>query len=233
MLRSAVFRALVDSVLARPSSVVKYGPGGAGFSAIGLLVALTIASVFGVFLWRHYVDTPNVGEADPGRAQVRVLANALEAYRRDVGNYPTTEQGLAALTNSPAGQTGWKGPYLNHATPVDPWGRPYQYRNPGVYGVVDIYSLGSDGRPGQTPALVHASPNPLKAEHAPATLTAPPGSSGASGTTLPEGVRSGINPAPVDARQAQSYRPKPFTGPSARRGQRVSPPLEEVYEPPQ
>lgn len=76
---------------------------------------------------------------------------ALVPYRLDIGSYPTTEEGLGALINAPAGkENAWKGPYLE-SVPLDPWGRPYGYRFPGSLNEkgangYDIWSLGEDGK---------------------------------------------------------------------------------------
>jgi general secretion pathway protein G len=71
----------------------------------------------------------------------------------DNGNYPTTDQGLAALRDKPTRPpvpSNWRGPYLRKAVPVDPWGRPYLYRFPGEKnaGAFDLESLGRDGKVG-------------------------------------------------------------------------------------
>lgn len=75
---------------------------------------------------------------------------ALMAYRLNMGSYPTTDQGLAALLTAP-GNAGsrWKGPYLKKA-PLDPWGNPYQYRQPGTHNedTYDLWSFGPDGKEG-------------------------------------------------------------------------------------
>ena len=77
----------------------------------------------------------------------------LEPYRLDVGNYPTTEQGLEALMSPPEGvKSKWNGPYLEEI-PLDPWGNPYQYKYPGSKNVngprgYDIWSMGPDGKQG-------------------------------------------------------------------------------------
>jgi general secretion pathway protein G len=44
----------------------------------------------------------------------------------------------------------WNGPYLKkNLVPVDPWGKPYQYKCcPGDHGDYDIWTLGADGAPG-------------------------------------------------------------------------------------
>ncbi|MOA37738.1 Type II secretion system protein G precursor [compost metagenome] len=82
------------------------------------------------------------------QAQVDALEKSLDQYRLDTGRYPTTEQGLAALYTRPADEPKWQGPYLKKAPPPDPWGRPYQYRQPGERGEYDLYSYGKDGQSG-------------------------------------------------------------------------------------
>jgi general secretion pathway protein G len=67
-----------------------------------------------------------------------------------VGRYPSAEQGLAALFAQPEGEARWQGPYLRKAVPNDPWGNPYQYKQPGEHGEFDVFSLGKDGQPGGT-----------------------------------------------------------------------------------
>jgi len=78
---------------------------------------------------------------------------ALNQYRLDNDQYPTTEQGLGALRTVPqAGEPprNWRGPYLARVVPVDPWGRPYFYESPGISNPqsYDLYTLGRDGRTG-------------------------------------------------------------------------------------
>jgi general secretion pathway protein G len=74
------------------------------------------------------------------------LDKALAQFRIEVGHFPTTEQGLAALLAAPAGESKWNGPYLSKALPADPWGRAYLYKCcPGEHGDFDLYSFGKDG----------------------------------------------------------------------------------------
>lgn len=76
------------------------------------------------------------------------VQTALTAYRMDVGEYPTTEQGLAALLRPPARtEARWRGPYLEEL-PMDPWNNPYQYRFPGTRNPTrfDVWSTGPDPR---------------------------------------------------------------------------------------
>jgi len=107
---------------------------------LGLLAGLVAPRLFG-----------NVGKSEVkvARAQIAALETALESYRLDVGRYPTTDQGLAALEKAPPSEARWAGPYLKKAVPADPWGNPYFYRFPGERGTdFELGSLGRDGRPG-------------------------------------------------------------------------------------
>lgn len=89
-------------------------------------------------------------EVKIARAQIDGLEKALDDFRLDTGNYPTTEEGLASLTQRPAGEQNWSGPYLKKGVPNDPWGHPYQYKQPGDHGDFDLFSYGKDGQPGGT-----------------------------------------------------------------------------------
>ena len=62
--------------------------------------------------------------------------------------FPTTEQGLEALISKPRNAENWNGPYLKKGLPSDPWGAAYLYKNPGRNGGPDVFSLGSDAKPG-------------------------------------------------------------------------------------
>lgn len=126
-----------------------------GFTLIELLVVIaivaTLASVVGPSL------LGNVGDArrTAARAQLDVLTLALDAYRLDVHRYPSAAEGLAVLRAAPLDPTEaarWRGPYLRHPAPADPWGRPWIYRVPGVMSGedFDLYSLGRDGSAGGT-----------------------------------------------------------------------------------
>ena len=122
---------------------------GRGFSLIELLVVLVIlgllAGLVGPQVMRYVGDS----KTETARLQIEDFSAALDLYRLDVGRYPTTEQGLQALVEEPAGVTGWSGPYLRRSSlPADPWGREYNYRSPGEHGAYDIYTYGASGEPG-------------------------------------------------------------------------------------
>jgi len=122
----------------------------AGFTLLELLVVLVILGLLVGVVAPRFFGQVGKSEVKVATAQIRALEDALDQYRLDVGRYPATEQGLAALNAQPTGVTRWQGPYLKKAVPNDPWGNAYQYRSPGEHGEFDLYSLGKDGQPGGT-----------------------------------------------------------------------------------
>lgn len=122
----------------------------AGFTLLELLVVLVILGLLASLVAPRLLGNVSKSEVKVARAQISALETALESYRLDVGRYPTTEQGLAALEKVPGEEPKWAGPYLKKSLPRDPWGNPYVYRSPGERTDFDLLSLGRDGRPGGT-----------------------------------------------------------------------------------
>jgi general secretion pathway protein G len=121
-----------------------------GFTLLELLVVLVILGLLVGYVAPRYFGQIGKSEVKAARAQIDALEKALDTYRLDVGQYPTSEQGLAALQASPGGESRWQGPYLKKAVPSDPWGHPYVYKAPGEHGEYDLLSYGKDGKPGGT-----------------------------------------------------------------------------------
>lgn len=119
-----------------------------GFTLLELLVVMVIIGLLAGYVAPRYFAEVGKSEVKVARAQIDAFEKALESYRLDVGRLPTTEQGLDALMTQPSGVTKWRGPYLKKSVPPDPWGKPYQYKQPGEHGDFDIVSLGRDGKPG-------------------------------------------------------------------------------------
>jgi general secretion pathway protein G len=124
-----------------------------GFTLIELLVVIaiiaTLAAVVAPAVFR------NVGDAkvSAAKSQIEIFAMALNSYRLDNDDYPTTDRGLEALRTLPASgdvPRNWKGPYLSRVVPLDPWGRPYIYVAPGSENPTsfDLYTLGRDAKTG-------------------------------------------------------------------------------------
>lgn len=121
-----------------------------GFTLLEVLAVIIIVGVLAATVGPAVFN--RVGQARQAATvnQVAVFKTALENYRLDVGTYPPTDHGLAALVRRPTGfpePTGWNGPYLTGDVPLDPWGRRYYYVYPGTRNRngYDLYSLGSDG----------------------------------------------------------------------------------------
>src|SRR6267143_1518738 len=105
----------------------------------------------GIFARRpRYFAQVGKSQVKVARAQIDAFDKALDQFRRGVGHYPTSEEGLRALVVQRSGEPNWAGPYLKKGVPADPWGRPYVYQQPGTHGDFDLFSYGKDGRPGGT-----------------------------------------------------------------------------------
>lgn len=120
----------------------------AGFTLLELLVVLVVLGLLAGLVAPKYFKQLGKSESKTARAQIEGIAKALDLYRLDAGRYPSSEQGLVALTTRPADEPRWDGPYLQKAVPADPWGRAYIYQQPGEHGEYDLLTLGRDGRPG-------------------------------------------------------------------------------------
>ena len=117
-----------------------------GFTLIELMVVLVIIGVLAALIVPNVLERADDARVTAARTDVNNLMQALKLYKLDNQRFPTAEQGLQALVAKPT--TGpippnWK-PYLKKL-PDDPWGKAYQYANPGVKGPIDVYSLGADG----------------------------------------------------------------------------------------
>lgn len=120
-----------------------------GFTLLELLVVMVIIGLLASYVAPRFFDHIGKAETKTARAQLDAFNKALAAYRLDTGHFPSTEQGLRALTDRPSDEAKWSGPYLSKAVPADPWDRAYVYRRPGEGGRdFDLISLGKDGQRG-------------------------------------------------------------------------------------
>lgn len=119
-----------------------------GFSLIEIMVVMIIIGLLASFIGPQLFGKLGKAKQTTAKAQIEMLMTALDAYRLDVGKYPSQQEGLEALVRNP-GESAWVGPYLAKAKiPLDPWNHPYLYRNPGQTGEVEISSLGNDNKEG-------------------------------------------------------------------------------------
>lgn len=122
-----------------------------GFTLIEIMMVVIIIGLLAAVIAPKIFDSAGKARAAKSKQDIRVLESALDLYKLDNFNYPSTAQGLEALVNAPSGEPparNWKqGGYIK-TLQKDPWGNPYQYLAPGTKGDIDIFTLGADNQPG-------------------------------------------------------------------------------------
>lgn len=123
----------------------------AGLTLIEMIVVLAIIALVAALIVPNVIGRPDEARVTVAKTDLRTISAALKMYRLDNGDYPTTQQGLAALATKPATEPlprNWSPEGYLAQVPQDPWGRPYSYTYPGSTGSFDLLSLGRDGKPG-------------------------------------------------------------------------------------
>jgi len=123
-----------------------------GFTLLELLVVLVILGLLAGLVGPRLFGKADTAKVQTVETQIQMLRSGLLAYRLDVGQFPTEQEGLAGLVNPPADERRrslWDGPYLSDNLPRDPWGMPYQYKPSATHiqGFF-LYSFGADGKQG-------------------------------------------------------------------------------------
>jgi general secretion pathway protein G len=119
-----------------------------GFTLVEILVVITIIGLIMALVGPRVLNYLGESRVKAARIQIESFSSALDLYFLDLGRYPSSNEGLAALTRG-NNVPGWNGPYLRGGVvPSDPWGHGYVYRSPGGRAPYDIISLGSDGQEG-------------------------------------------------------------------------------------
>jgi general secretion pathway protein G len=119
-----------------------------GFTLIEIMVVVVILGVLAALIVPKVMSRPDEARVVAAKQDIATLSQALKLYRLDNKVYPTAEQGLSALAGKPVlppVPDGWKAGGYVERLPADPWGRPYQYLNPGIHGEIDVFSYGADG----------------------------------------------------------------------------------------
>ena len=135
------------------------GTDDAGFTLLEILVVITIIGLLIGLVAPAALRQLGGARVSVAKQSIERLSGVLDLYDLDMGSYPTTEQGLAALVKRPTGVENWNGPYLKgDSVPLDPWSRPYVYRSPSERAQHD-YDLCSTGPNGaQTDASMICNP---------------------------------------------------------------------------
>lgn len=120
-----------------------------GFTLIEIMVGVVILGILGSLIVPNIIGRPDEARATAARADIEAIGNALELYRLDNGNYPSTDQGLEALVTQPSGYPEprrWNPDGYLKKLPIDPWDEPYLYFSEDR--TFEVYSLGADRQEG-------------------------------------------------------------------------------------
>jgi general secretion pathway protein G len=120
-----------------------------GFTLIELLVVIVIIGLLASLVTPKLFSKLGTAKVKTAKAQIEMIVTALDAFKLDVGRYPSTDEKLEALWKDPGTINKWQGPYLPKPVTADPWDNPYYYKSPGAdKKPYDLKSLGADGKEG-------------------------------------------------------------------------------------
>ena len=120
-----------------------------GFTLIEIMVVVVILGILAAIVAPNVISRIDDASINRAKQDIRGIESALKLYYMDNSRYPTTDQGLEALTTRPNDSTlrNWRGPYLDKL-PRDPWNNTYRYLYPGRNSEFDVFTYGADGQPG-------------------------------------------------------------------------------------
>ena len=124
--------------------------GKGGYTLIEVLIVLAIIALLVALVGPRLFSIYDKAKAQASTTEIATLKTALDTMQIDIGRYPSEQEGLNLLVQSPGqGVAGWSGPYLSSAElPTDKWGNPYLYIPPPEGGQPQVGSYGADGKPG-------------------------------------------------------------------------------------
>ncbi len=136
-----------------------------GFTLLEVLLVLAILVILAGSVTFYFGRMQQNAYIDAAKSQIGIFEQVLDAYRLNVGSYPTTSQGLEALRTPPSDLRNpqkWQGPYIREAIPLDPWGNPYQYElldtNAMSLNPYKLASWGPDGIEGTEDDITNLQP---------------------------------------------------------------------------
>ncbi|WP_306298361.1 type II secretion system major pseudopilin GspG [Psychrobacter sp. JB385] len=121
-----------------------------GFTLIEIMVVIVILAILAGLVVPKVVGQSDKARVKTTETALATVSNALDMYKVDNSRYPTTAQGLEALTTPPAEAKNYPdGGYIKGGYPTDGWENELQYVAPGSEGrPYDLFSLGADGQQG-------------------------------------------------------------------------------------
>lgn len=120
-----------------------------GFTLIEIMVVVVILGILAAAVVPKIMSRPEQARIEKAKHDITAFESALNIYKLDNYQYPSTDQGLEALVKKPSGspqpRNYKQGGYIKKLN-KDPWGQEYLYLQPGTHGELDLYSLGPDGQ---------------------------------------------------------------------------------------
>ena len=128
----------------------KHNQSQSGFTLIEIMVVIVILAILAGLVVPKVVGQSDKARVKTTETALATVSNALDMYKIDNSRYPSTAQGLEALTTPPADAKNYpEGGYIKGGYPTDGWENELQYVAPGSEGrVYDLFSLGADGQQG-------------------------------------------------------------------------------------
>lgn len=121
-----------------------------GFTLIEIMVVIVILAILAGLVVPKVVGQSDKARVKTTETALATVSNTLDMYKVDNSRYPTTAQGLEALSTPPAEAKNYpEGGYIKGGYPTDGWENELQYVSPGGEGrPYDLFSLGADGQQG-------------------------------------------------------------------------------------
>ncbi|MCJ8341002.1 MAG: type II secretion system major pseudopilin GspG [Pseudomonadales bacterium] len=122
-----------------------------GFTLLEIMVVILIIGLLGTIVTPYVLDNLDTAKTQKAKADIHNLELALDQYKLDNNDYPTTDQGIESLVKKPAASPeprNYRPSGYIKRLQKDPWGNQYQYLQPGEHGAFDLYSLGKDNQSG-------------------------------------------------------------------------------------
>ncbi len=121
----------------------------AGFTLIEILVVVMILGLLISLAAPRLIGRTDDAKVVKAKADISAIEQALNLYKLDSGNYPTSEQGLEALVEEPTRgdiPRNWREDGYLERVPQDPWNNDFLFASDGRTYV--LRSLGADGKEG-------------------------------------------------------------------------------------
>ena len=130
-----------------------------GMSLIEIMLVISLIGMLMTFIVRNVMTASDTAKKDQTKIIFNMLVQDLQRYKLDNNKYPTSDQGLKALTDNPGGDVkNWRGPYTESAKLQDPWGQAIQYESDGR--TIKMTSSGPDLTMGTEDDLTYPDAKP-------------------------------------------------------------------------